>query len=73
MPAKITGYTVINILKIEHSVTGTCTYNNGIHVHVHVRVTIFSTGGKFQPVSNFRDVHAFTQTSVLMHSYYMHI
>ena len=25
-----------------------------------VRVTIFSTGGKFQPVSNFTELHALT-------------
>ena len=31
-----------------------------------VRVTIFSTGGKFRPVSNFTELHALTQAS---HSY----
>ena len=35
-------------------------------VHVHVGVTIFSTGGKFQPVSNFRELDAHTQVA---HSY----
>ena len=27
---------------------------------ITVRVTIFSTGGKFQPVSNFTELHALT-------------
>ena len=28
-----------------------------------IRVTIFSTGGKFRPVSNFTELHALTQAA----------
>jgi len=35
----------------------------------HTLATIFSTAGKFQPVSNFTELHALTQASVLMHSW----
>ena len=28
--------------------------------HAPVRVTIFSTGGKFRPVSNFTELHTLT-------------
>ena len=35
--------------------------NNGLCLCIAtVRVTIFSTGGKFQPVSNFTELHALT-------------
>ena len=45
------------LLKIEHLITclATMAYVNAACT---VCVTIFSTGGKFQPVSNFTQLHA---------------
>ena len=42
--------------------------NNDYCLHIAaqyctVHVTIFSTGGKFQPVSNFTELHVFTQAT----------
>ena len=49
--------------------------NNGLCLHTAARVTIFSTGGKFGPVSNFTELHALTQVAhsyVLLYSATMH-
>ena len=47
------------VLKIEHPVTYLATMPY-VYAACPVHITIFSTGGKFQPVSNFMELHALT-------------
>ena len=47
------------VLKIEQPVTSLATMAY-VYAACAVRVTIFSTGGKFQPVSNCTELHTLT-------------
>ena len=47
------------MIKIEHLVTCLATMAY-VYTECAVRVTIFSTGSKFQLVSNFTELHALT-------------